>query len=101
MMKRFKKFFKSIFEISESELEESWFGPNGMFIEPSKIQLISIDNLRLRIVTRDEYLLQHPHLNKKAVNEEFNRVADGYNFIFRTETNNYYSIDYVNKLLEK
>jgi|GEM_PF-2872011 hypothetical protein len=56
------------------------------------------------IITKDEYILSFNKRfggDKGRATESFNNIAQGYNFIFELEPHHFYSVDYINKLLER
>lgn len=62
------------------------------------------DNPQYSIVTKDEYILNFVKRfggNKERATESFKNISQGYNFIFAIGDNQYYSVDYINKLLER
>lgn len=56
------------------------------------------------LVTRDEYLLNFIKRfggNEEKAIESFNNISKGYNFVLAIDENHFYSVDYINKLLER
>lgn len=62
------------------------------------------DTTNYILVTRDEYLLNFIKRfggNEEKAIESFNNISKGYNFVLAIDENHFYSVDYINKLLER
>lgn len=62
------------------------------------------DTANYILVTRDEYLLNFIKKfggNEEKAIESFNNISKGYNFVLAIDENHFYSVDYINKLLER
>lgn len=56
----------------------------------------------LRIITKDEFILRElKKCNPKRQQEIWQANSKGYNFCFLDASGEYYSVDYINKLLER
>jgi hypothetical protein len=58
--------------------------------------------LPLRVITKGEYVL-NCLLNRKTkddIEERWNKISKGYNFVLGRDTNHVYSVDFINESLE-
>lgn len=61
--------------------------------------------INLKIITRDEYILQKTtgklSCKKEDANKWLDEISKGHNFIFQADKNHYWSVDAVDELLER
>ncbi|KHD34354.1 hypothetical protein NL50_17340 [Clostridium acetobutylicum] len=62
------------------------------------------NHTKYKLVTRDEFILEYArrfYMNKEQTMESWEKISQGYNFCFIGMAGEYYSVSYINKLLER
>ncbi len=59
---------------------------------------------KYKLVTKDEFILEYTatfKCSKLHAIKVFNDISKGYNFVFEIDKYHFFSVEYVNKLLER
>lgn len=65
----------------------------------------NINSTNLKLITKDEYILQRTTgklpCKKEHANKMFDEISKGHNFIFQSDKNYYWSVDAIDELLNR